>query len=444
MVLGVCRRVVGHLHDAEDAFQVVFLVLARKAAAVVPRDRVGNWLYGVAYQTARKARARVLRRRAREKQVTPLPEPAAPDDGGWDDLRPLLDRELIGLPSRYRAPVILCDLEGKTRKEAARLLGWPEGTLSGRLARARTLLARRLARRGLTLAAPALAALIAENAAATVPAGLTAAAARVAVSAGTGMTVGGVLSTLVKGGLETMLLNKAPLAVVLVLAITLAGLATHALNRPALAEGQAPVKVEAPAQPTGLRQAIESFPWVLTGVNPAKGTIGVRMLSASNALSADDLVFHQLKEMNTWQTTSVALMPAGSRLAIEELPLAKEAKVFLDGKPAALVELKMGMRLALKLAAGEPAVARLDARPLPTGNEVILKRIDPDAKMITVVLADKELTLAVAPDVQIFSNAVGRTGSLKDLEAGMSLCLTLGVDKDRLVVKRILAKKEGI
>src|SRR5947208_13268672 len=94
MVLGVCRRVLGNAHDADDAFQATFLVLVRKAASVVPRERVGNWLYGVAYHTALKARGMAARRGTRERQVAELPEPeaAAPDPSG--DLRPLLDQEL--------------------------------------------------------------------------------------------------------------------------------------------------------------------------------------------------------------------------------------------------------------------------------------------------------------------------------------------------------------
>ncbi|MBV8430290.1 MAG: sigma-70 family RNA polymerase sigma factor, partial [Solirubrobacterales bacterium] len=144
MVLGVCRRVLGDRHEAEDAFQATFLVLVRKAASVVPRDMVGNWLYGVARQTALKARATTARRRAREKQVTAMPEPAPERRESRHDLQPLLDEELSRLPDKYRAVIVLCDLEGKTRKEVARQLGWPEGTVAGRLARARAVLAKRL------------------------------------------------------------------------------------------------------------------------------------------------------------------------------------------------------------------------------------------------------------------------------------------------------------
>src|SRR5213078_4239016 len=134
--------------------------LLRKANSVVPRERVGNWLYGVAYQTAVRVRAEIARRRLRETPASAAPEPEAWRDP-CADLRPLLDQELSRLPDRYRLPLVLCDLENRTRKEAARQLGWPEGTVSSRLARARALLARRLVRRGVTLSAGTWAALLA-------------------------------------------------------------------------------------------------------------------------------------------------------------------------------------------------------------------------------------------------------------------------------------------
>src|SRR5262245_28258587 len=149
MVLGVCRRVLASAADAEDAFQATFLVLVRKAASVVPRGMVGNWLYGVAYRTATSAKAMNARRRAKERAAA---RPEAREEERWTDLRPVLDEEMSRLPEKYRVPVVLCDLEGRTRREAARQLGWPEGTLSTRLRAGRGLLARALGRRGLALA----------------------------------------------------------------------------------------------------------------------------------------------------------------------------------------------------------------------------------------------------------------------------------------------------
>src|SRR5262249_23737197 len=142
MVWGVCRRLLPNRQDAEDAFQATFLVLVRKPGSVRPAERVGNWLHGVAVRAARKAARGVARRR--ERRVDHRPEPANVAEGIWHDLVPVLDQEVGRLPEKYRLPVVLCDLEGNTRREAAARLGWPEGTVAGRLAQGRALLARRL------------------------------------------------------------------------------------------------------------------------------------------------------------------------------------------------------------------------------------------------------------------------------------------------------------
>jgi RNA polymerase sigma factor (sigma-70 family) len=109
MVWGVCRRVLSNDHDAEDAFQATFLVLVRRASSIASRELLGNWLYGVAHQTALKGRATAARRKGRERQVTRMPEPAIAGQDVWDDLRPLLDQELSRLPDKYRAVIVLCD-----------------------------------------------------------------------------------------------------------------------------------------------------------------------------------------------------------------------------------------------------------------------------------------------------------------------------------------------
>jgi RNA polymerase sigma factor (sigma-70 family) len=183
MVLGVCRRVLGNEADAEDAFQATFLILVQKGATVVPRSLVGNWLYGVAHNTALKAKAMNSKRRVKEQQASA--RPAARPSTAAAQLQELLDEELSRLPDKYRVPVVLCDLEGKPLKEVARQLGWPQGTVASRLARARGLLARRLACHGLVFSGGALAAHLSAGAAtAGVPAALldttVEAAARVA------------------------------------------------------------------------------------------------------------------------------------------------------------------------------------------------------------------------------------------------------------------------
>lgn len=172
-VYGVCRRVLGHAHDAEDAFQAVWLVLARRAGDVHPPGSVGNFLYGVAVRTATKARTLAAKRRQR-LMAAAKPEPVL-DPPADSDLRAVLDEELAHLPDKLRAAVVLCDLNGKSRSVAAAELGWPEGTVAARQAKGRALLADRLRRRGVALSAAALAtALAPEATAASVPADLAA------------------------------------------------------------------------------------------------------------------------------------------------------------------------------------------------------------------------------------------------------------------------------
>jgi RNA polymerase sigma factor (sigma-70 family) len=265
MVWGVCRRLLSH-HDAEDAFQATFLVLVRKAASVVPRTMVGNWLYGVAHQTALQARRTAARRRAKEVQVTEMPDTEAVQPDQWLDVQPLLDQELSHLPDNYRAVLVLCDLEGRTRKETAGLLGVPEGTVAGRLARARAMLAKRLARQGVALSGGALAAVLAQNvASAGVPASVVASTIRAASLFAAGqVTATGPVSVkavaLTEGVLKAMLMSKlkAVVALVLVLGFMLSGAAVLSY-RTATAQDRPPTAEERVKAPQKQEKDKEDF-----------------------------------------------------------------------------------------------------------------------------------------------------------------------------------------
>jgi RNA polymerase sigma factor (sigma-70 family) len=266
MVWGVCRRVLHNVHDAEDAFQATFLVLVRKAASVVPREMLANWLYGVAHQTARKARATAARRRGRERQVANMPEPAAAGHDLWRDLRPLLDEELARLPDKYRAVLVLCDLAGKTRKEAARQLGCPEGTVAGRLARARAMLAKRLARQGLAVPAGALAAVLSQKvASAAVPASAVASTIRAAslLAAGQTALAGAVpakVVALTEGVLKAMLMTKVRTVTTALLVVAAVGIGCGGLlSRPATlaADDGPPNGAAGPATPRPDRERLQ-------------------------------------------------------------------------------------------------------------------------------------------------------------------------------------------
>ncbi len=258
MVLAVCRRVLGDAHDAEDAFQATFLVLARKAPALHACRSLGGWLHGVAYRTALKARGTLMRRRARERTAGRRAADVAPDEPPHELLR-LLDQELARLPEHYRVPVVLCELEGRSRKDAAAQLRIPEGTLSSRLAYARKLLAARLTRRGAGWTTAAVAAVLgAGTAPAGVPANLLGATARAALACtGTGAVQAGAVSarvgTLTDEVIKAMFLSKLK-AFGLVTFFLVVGVGLTALGyRPAGAQS------ERPREPARSRQTADAL-----------------------------------------------------------------------------------------------------------------------------------------------------------------------------------------
>jgi serpin B len=222
MVLGVCRRILGNAADAEDTFQATFLVLVRKAGSLTGQAVLGDFLHGVARRTALNARRLAARRREKEQAM------ARPDVQGEEprnDWLALLDEELVRLPEKYRVPVVVCDLEGATRREAGERLGWPEGTVAGRLARGRALLAARLARRGVALPVVAVVAALSDGvASAGVPAPLATATLEVAAGRAVGMTAARV-TELTEEVMRAMLVSKLKIVAgtaILVLLVTAA------------------------------------------------------------------------------------------------------------------------------------------------------------------------------------------------------------------------------
>jgi RNA polymerase sigma factor (sigma-70 family) len=190
MVLGVCRRVLQHEQDAEDAFQAVFCVLARKASAIRRGTAVGGWLYAVASRIARRAKGLQVRGRMRESELPDLPARDIGPEVLRRELWPILDEEVKRLPKRYREAFVLCELEGKTNQEAAAELRCPVGTVSSRLTRARERLRARLTRRGVALSAGALAAALGSQSSATVvPTGLTQTAVQTSLGYSAGLQV---------------------------------------------------------------------------------------------------------------------------------------------------------------------------------------------------------------------------------------------------------------
>lgn len=224
MVLGVCRRVLRHAQDADDAFQATFLVLVRRADSIRRHDSCAGWLYGVALRTAQRAKLDAARRRRREERAAAPALRPPPDEADWRDLRAVLDEEIAGLPEQYRAPLVLCHLEGHTNVQAARRLRVPLGSLSKRLARARGLLRGRLLRRGVALSAAGLLTILAGQGGAAVPPPLARAAAGTALLALAGGASGpapvaaladGVTRALCAGPVKGWLLGLAALGLLI-------------------------------------------------------------------------------------------------------------------------------------------------------------------------------------------------------------------------------------
>lgn len=218
MVLGVCRRIVGNPHDADDAFQATFLVLARRARSIRVEGSLGPWLFGVATRVATRTRSDDRRHRMRERSGL-----AGLDLAGSDghlaeieraEVRAAIAREVAGLPGRFQAAVLLCDLEGASCEEAARRLGWPVGTVKSRLSRARARLRDRLARRGLT---PADLSILTPLCPGSPAPGLVAATTRAAVfiisgSPTTAGVVPAAVASLTQGVLRTMISTRLRIA----------------------------------------------------------------------------------------------------------------------------------------------------------------------------------------------------------------------------------------
>jgi len=224
MVLQVCRRVLGHEQDAEDAFQATFLVLARKAAALRSKTTLAGFLHGTAYLAALKAKQAAARRRKYEGQAPAHPSIAAADELCWREIRALLDEEIARLPEKFRSVFVLCCLEDLSRAEAARRLGLKERTVLSRLAAARKRLGRRLARRGVELTAVLTVLALAQQSASALPAGLMATTVKVALATAAGeVLISASVAQLAKSATAAMVVSKVRIATVMVLAVALLG-----------------------------------------------------------------------------------------------------------------------------------------------------------------------------------------------------------------------------
>jgi RNA polymerase sigma factor (sigma-70 family) len=351
MVMGVAGRLLGDRHDAEDAFQATFMVLSRRAGELRQAGSVGSWLYGVALRVAMKARRAAAARDEHERRAAAMSEAKPDADASWAALRPVLDEELARLPGKYREPLVLCYLQGRTNDEAAAELGWTKGTVSGQLARAREMLRERLVRRGVALSAAALATLVLEKSAAAVPGALAASTVKAAALAAAGkMATAGLISAqaaaLTEGVLKTMFWMKVKLVAGIVFAAAAVGAGLPAAVHAVRAEEASRDAAPKPAVIAGLE----------ISVRPAKTPFGGRdalafAVSYKNVSDKPkDLEFESFMGSTTLYGMSFTVENAQTKAVLRS---GQDRKAILPMMPTQLV--------AKNLAAGESFEAVVQA-----------------------------------------------------------------------------------
>jgi RNA polymerase sigma factor (sigma-70 family) len=264
MVYRVCRRALQHPQDAEDAFQATFLLLAQKLGTLRRQGSLASWLHGVAHRVALKAQARAAVRRRHEQQAA-TPDALPPDDGTWREVRAALDRELSRLPDRWRLPLILCYLEGRTQDEAAGQLGWSKSTLRRRLRAARNALGRRLKGRGIAWSAGLSAVLVSDCLSSAAPAPwLLASTAAAGAGVAAGKTVAAAapagVAALTEGALKVMPVTRLKIATAVVLVVALIGCGwavVSVLTPKAGATNRVEKKAEEPDKPMSPSRALK-------------------------------------------------------------------------------------------------------------------------------------------------------------------------------------------
>jgi RNA polymerase sigma factor (sigma-70 family) len=486
MVLGVCQRVLHNQHDADDCFQATFMVLVRKATAIQPRSMVGNWLYGVAYRTALEARKMAARRRVVERKQPPAVS-SEPAFDHWQELRPVLDQELARLPDKYRVVLIACDIQGKTRQQAAHLLGLPEGTVASRLARARALLAKRLARHNVALSAVTLGLVLSQHAlAASLPASLAAATVTAAARMAAGKAIAPSVATLADTVVKAMFLSKLKIAAAMCVLLAAIGLGLSAFLPAANAERK-------PQPEPRIIKSEQATDYVVQAIDVANNTIEA---TQTESFDGDDLALLSLRvgpatkilvdgrdaklaDIQTGHIVNLTfersaigqhnalrieatgeIVGSGLVLAmdgdtmtveseikgdkVEKQYGLKTAETFIDSKKVKADQYKAKMKVKLYASFGKPGISKVEA----VGPKIVgvVKAVDPKKPSIAVIakepaMAEGEGDVSVSPDAPVFVN--GKKSQLSALWPGMRVTLHMSAEPGQRCVVGIVAISEG-
>ena len=389
MVLGVCRRVLRNLHEAEEAFQAAFLVLAKQAGSQAWHDSITSWLYSVAYRTALKQRGRLARRRSKEQAVKVDPAADADDSPhSLNELAELIDAELARLPEKLRGPLLLCHLEGLSRAEAAERLGITLAAVKDRLERGKELLRNRLVRRGVTMSATLLATAIAANTAtAAVSTTLAATTAQSATGLVAGNLAAGMVSastlTLTEGVLKTMFYEKFRIAALFLVSLFTIGTAAS----------------------------------VMLADTPDRFASGVR---------------GHVTKVDVAKTPHTVTIRLDEQEVEINFDVQAEAKVVYAYEQAKLADLDKDTYVSLRLADDRRTVVEIQARGRVQHGRI--EAIDLTQRKITIATEDeadeeqlKSLTYSIAGDAQ--ARIDERVGLVEDFEAGMPVVLEFSKQK---------------
>ncbi len=478
MVYRVGWRVLRHAQDAEDAYQATFLILARKLRGVRHHASLAGWLHGVARRVALKARARSAARRRREELASPREAPP-PGDAAGEEVWSILDEELGRLPEKWRLPLILCYLEGRTQDEAADRLGWSKSTLRRRLQEGRNALGRRLKGRGVVWPAALSAILLSDCVAPAVPGpGFTALALQATPGQAAASTEAAALAA---GVLRTMVTNKLRLtSLALFFGLITAGIG--GVSYTALAAGQAEGRpqprpenkqlfVEMFGEPRllvdtarklddareNVRQAEEALEQAKKKLDIARGDYteaedrfesarakrwakdekvirGELVRTNARANSVDVEYFKTTPEFSTlaFQRPGNALVASWTTLTTEPFSVAKDAEIVQDNVRTMLADLKPGHRVAVRFRGKEVAGIRIDGG-LTRGWYVSANE---GRHTVTVATSakDEQKQYHLVPETEITA-ADGGPMPLKDLVPGALLLLTRSVEDPNTVIR---------